>query len=98
MRTGVKLGMCLALVASFIVPRALSAGAEQSVLKQAGLSRNFEDYLPEPSARVPWLKLDTRTKLPQSDLPIGRNADGIGRLVVQPSIPNTQLSSNELPE
>jgi hypothetical protein len=94
MRTVVKLALGFALLASLAVPPALGAGAEQSALEQAGLSQNFQDYLPEPTAQVPWLNLDTRTKLPKTGLPLGRSADGIERLVLQPIVPNVQISSN----
>jgi hypothetical protein len=55
MRTAMKLLVGLALAVSLVMPAAPSAGADQSVLKSFGLSRNFEDYLAKPGAQVPWL-------------------------------------------
>jgi len=94
MRTAMKLLVGLALAASLVTPAVPSAGQDQSVLKSFGLSRNFEDYLAKPGAQVPWLDLNTRTKLPNGELPVGRAAAGLEDLALRPAAPKTQLSSN----
>jgi hypothetical protein len=42
-------------------------------------------FLPAAETSVPWLTLDTRTRLPKGDFPIGRHAEGIGHLRLQPA-------------
>jgi hypothetical protein len=70
--------------------------AGQSILQKTDWqSTKFETYLPDPGPSVPWLNLESRTKLPKNDMPLGRYAEGIGRLVLQPTGSNIQISSNE---
>jgi hypothetical protein len=71
------------------------AAGESILQKTDWQGTKFETYLPDPGASVPWLNLESRTKLPKSDMPLGRYAEGIGRLVLQPTGPNIQISSNE---
>ena len=54
-------------------------------------NKDFTAYLPPLSAETPWLNLDTRTKLPKGNFPIGREANSIGALALQP-LPNVQVS------
>jgi hypothetical protein len=69
----------------------------QSILQKTDWQgTKIETYLPDPGPAVPWLNLDSRTKLPKSDPGLGRYAEGIGRLVLEPKA-SIQLSSNELP-
>ena len=70
--------------------------AGQSILQKTDWQGSkFESYLPNPGLAVPWLNLDTRTKLPKSDMPLGRYAGGIERMVLHPTGSNIQISSNE---
>jgi hypothetical protein len=84
------------LVATYLwTPQA----AGQSILQKTDWQgTKFESYLPDPGQAVPWLNLDTWTKLPKSDPGLGRYAEGVGRLVLQPTGPNIQISSNEVSE
>jgi hypothetical protein len=80
------------IAASLYVPQA----AGQSILQKTDWKETkFETFLPSTQA-VPWLNLDTRTKLPKGDLPIGREANTAGPLVLQPAAPDTRVSSNTL--
>jgi len=73
--------------------------AGQSILQKTDWQgTKFETYLRDPGPAAPWLNLESRTKLPKSDMPLGRYAEGIGRLVLQPTGSNIQISSNELSE
>jgi hypothetical protein len=73
--------------------------AGQSVLQKTDWQgTKFETFLPDPGPDVPWLNLDTRTKLPKSDPGLGWYADGVRPLVLQPTGSNIQISSNELSE
>jgi hypothetical protein len=44
-------------------------------------NRGLETYLPPLPSTVPWLDLNSRTKLPKGDLPLGRTAASAGRFV-----------------
>jgi hypothetical protein len=61
------------------VPHA--AGKSSDVQDPDRQGTKLEGYLPGPA--VPWLNLESRTKLPKSDMPWGRYADGIGPLGLQ---------------
>ena len=76
MRKAGKAGLGLLLVAIAGLAMAPQvAGTEILLRKVNDLDRGIEAYLPPPSATVPWLNLDRRTKLPKGDFPIGRNAE-----------------------
>jgi hypothetical protein len=67
----------------------------QSVLQKTDWKETrFETFLPSPNTTVPWLNLNTKTKLPKGDLPIGREAASVGPFVLQPVDPDTRVSSN----
>ena len=87
--TAVLLATCL------WVPQA----AGESILQKTDWQgTKFETYLPSPGPDVPWLNLESRTKLPKSDIPLGRFVDGIGPALLQPTRSNIQISSNEVSE
>ena len=44
--------------------------------------RKFETYLPRVHSTVPWLELDTKTKLPKGDIPLGRDVASFGPFVL----------------
>ena len=71
------------------------AAGESILQKTDWQSTKFETYLPSAGPNVPWLNLDSRTKLPKGDIPLGRFADVIGPLLLQPAWSNIQISSNE---
>ena len=74
-----------------------SQAAGQSILQKTDWQgTKIETYLPDPGPAVPWLNLDTRTKLPKSDPGFGRYAEGIGQLALKPQGSNVQISSNDL--
>jgi hypothetical protein len=67
----------------------------QSILQRSDWQeRRLETYLPLPGPTVPWLHLNTRTKLPKGDLPLGRDTASVGHLVLPFTSADTQLSSN----
>ena len=82
-----KAGIAVAtiiLAGAFVVP---VLGTESLVRKADVADKSFEAFLPPASFDVPWLTIDTRTKLPKGDFPIGRNAE-VGPLVLH--TPNIQ--------
>jgi hypothetical protein len=76
--------------ACFWMPQALG----QSILQKTDWKETrFETFLPSSDAAVPWLNLNTKTKLPKGDLPIGREAASVGSFVLQPVDPDTRVFS-----
>jgi hypothetical protein len=55
--------------------------------------RKFETYLPRVNTTVPWLEIDTKTRLPKGDIPLGRDVASVGRFVL-PSRVDVQVSTN----
>ena len=86
----------VAALAVFISVPAVSA---QSILQRSDWKeRGLETYLPPPPASmVPWLDLNTKTKLPKGDLPLGRNAISVGPFLLPLAAGKSQLSSNASP-
>jgi hypothetical protein len=76
----------LATASLICVPEAL---AGESVVR-----KSQDRILPSPTAAVPWLDIERRSMLPRGHYPLGRQAEGIGPLVLQP-VPNVQMSFNE---
>jgi hypothetical protein len=73
--------------------------AGESILQKADWDgTKIETYLPAPGPVVPWLNLELPTKLPKSDMPVGRHADGIRPMVLQRTGSNIRISSNEFSE
>lgn len=66
-----------------LLPLTAANGADTSILKLETSSPSIEHYLPSPTPVVPWLQLDTRTKMPKGDYPIGRQADAPPTLLLQ---------------
>ena len=80
-----------ALAASVCVPEA----AGQTLLQRSDWQdRKFETYLPRLNATVPWPEIDTKTKLPKGDIPIGRDVASIGPLVLPHGSTDVLLSNN----
>ena len=86
-----KVLFALLMAGSLVISLSSStSGSESNSLlakKANGDRKGFEAYLPSLSSSVPWLNLDTKTKLPKGDYPIGRNAE-VGPLLLQS--PNLQ--------
>ena len=52
--------------------------AGQSILQRSDWQeRKFDTYLPPAGMTVPWLDLDTKTRLPKGDIPLGRNVASV---------------------
>jgi hypothetical protein len=84
---------CIAVLAALITCACEAAG--QSILQKSDWKDpGLERFLPAPDVGVPWLKLDTKTKLPKGDLPRGREATSVGRFVLGPVVPETRFSAN----
>ena len=80
-----------ALVVSLCVPEA----AGQSLLQRSDWQeRKLETYLPRINATVPWLELDTKTKLPKGDIPLGRDVASSGAFGLPTVGADTQVSTN----
>ena len=70
----------------------------QSILQKTDWKETrFETFLPSPNTTVPWLNLNTKTKLPKGDLPLGRDSTSAAHFVLPPTGADTQISSNALP-
>ena len=92
-----KTMFALLMSGSLLIPHTPALGSEHAgggLIKLDWLSLDVEAYLPPPVSTVPWLNLDSRTKLPRGDYSIGRLAEGIGPLVLKPTAA-TQVSSTE---
>ena len=76
----------------------ISDAASQSLVQRSDWQdRKFETYLPKPNATVPWLEIDTKTKLPKGDLTLGRDVASIGPFVFQPVDTDVRISTNVTP-
>ena len=68
--------------------------AAQSLVQRSDWQdRKFETYLPRVNTTVPWLEIDTKTRLPKGDTPLGRDVASVGRFVL-PSRADVQVSAN----
>ena len=85
-----KLVFAAALAAVFCVPKT----AAQTVVQRSDWQEpKFETYLPPVNTIVPWLEIDTKTKLPKGDIPLGRDVASAGHFVL-PSAGEMQVSTN----
>src|SRR5689334_20460809 len=83
-----------AVAAILCVPQA----AGQSLVQRSDWQdRRFETYLPRANATVPWLEIDTKTKLPKGDLPIGRDVASFESFVLPSAGADRQVSTNIIP-
>src|SRR4029078_1197110 len=75
--------MKLVVAALAAVTLCVSDAASQSLVQRNDWQdRKFENYLPQPAATVPWLEIDTKTKLPKGDIPLGRDVASVGPFVL----------------
>jgi hypothetical protein len=84
---------CIAVLAA-IVTCAPGAAGQSFLQKSDWKDPGLERFLPAADGGVPWLKLDTKTKLPKGDLPIGREVGSVGRFVLGPVVPKARFSAN----
>ena len=71
----------------------------QSILKRSDWQeRRLETYLPPPGPTVPWLDLNSKTKLPKGDLPLGRDTAWAGYFILPSTGAATQVSSSAASE
>ena len=76
----------------------VSDAAGQSLVQRSDWQdRKFDTYLPRPNATVPWLEIDTKTKLPKGDIPLGRDVASIGPFVFPPVGADIRVSTNVTP-
>ena len=88
----------LVLAALAAATLCVSNAAGQSLVQRSDWqNRKLETYLPRPSATVPWLELDTKTKLPKGDIPLGRDVASVGRLGLPPLDADIRVSTNAAP-
>ena len=85
-----KLVLAAASAAVIGVPE---AAAQSLVQRSDWQDRRFETYLPRVNTTVPWLEIDTKTRLPKGDIPLGRDVVSVGRFVL-PSNADVQVSTN----
>jgi hypothetical protein len=85
-----------ALAVLFWMPHASGQSiAGQSIVQRSDWQdRGLETYLP---STVPWLDLNTRTKLPKGDLPLGREAASAGRFFPPFTRADTQVPTIPVP-
>jgi hypothetical protein len=90
----VKLFISAIVAASVCVPQ---AAAQSLVQRSDWQDRKLETYLPKPNATVPWLEIDTKTRLPKGDIPLGRDVASVGRFVLPPVDTDIRVSTNVTP-
>jgi hypothetical protein len=90
----VKLFFAAAVAAILCAPEA----AGQSLVQRSDWQdRKFETYLPKLNPTVPWLELDTKTKPPKGDIPLGRDVATIGAFVLPPVGMDIRVYTNVTP-
>lgn len=86
-----KLVFVAAVAAVISVPEA----AAQSVVQRSDWQdRKFETYLPRVNTTVPWLEIDTKTKLPKGDMPVGRDVASMGPFILPHGPTDVLMSDN----
>jgi hypothetical protein len=76
----------------------ISQATSQSLVQRSDWQdRKFETYLPKLNATVPWLDLDTKTRLPKGDIPLGRDVASVGPFVLPALGTDVRVSTNVTP-
>jgi hypothetical protein len=76
----------------------VSDAASQSLVQRSDWqNRKFETYLPKPDATAPWREIDTKTKLPKGDIPLGRDVASVGFFMLTPPDADIRVSTNVTP-
>jgi hypothetical protein len=87
--------MKLVFVAALATVIGVPEAAAQSVVQRSDWQdRKFETYLPRGNTTVPWLEIDTKTKLPKGDIPIGRDVASTGPFVLPQGKADVVVSDN----
>jgi hypothetical protein len=86
-----KLVFVAALAAVIGAPE---AAAQSTVQRSDWQDRKFEIYLPRINTTVPWLEIDTKTRLPKGDIPVGRDVASIGPFVLPHGTTDVLVSDN----
>ena len=87
--------MKLVFVAALATVIGVPEAAAQSVVQRSDWQdRKFETYLPRVNTTVPWLEIDTKTKLPKGDLPLGRDVASTGPFVLPQGKADVVVSDN----
>ena len=76
------------------VSDAWDAWGQSLVQRSDWQDRKIETYLPKPNPPVPWLELDTKTKLPKGDIPLGREVASLGPFVLPPISADIRVTAN----
>ena len=77
---------------------AVVATAIQTLVQRSDWQdRKVETYLPKLNPTVPWLELDTKTKLPKGDIPLGGDVDSVGHFVLPPVEADIRVTTNVTP-
>ena len=83
------------LAAAFAAVIGVPEAAAESLLQRSDWQdRKFETYLPRVQTTVPWLEIDTKTKLPKGDIPIGRDVASTGPFVLPQGKADVVVSDN----
>jgi hypothetical protein len=76
----------------------ISQATGQSLVQRSDWQdRKFETYLPRVHSTVPWLELDTKTKLPKGDIPLGRDVASLGPFVLPSMGTDIRVTTNVTP-
>lgn len=90
--------MKLVFAALAAVALCVSDAAGQSVVQRSDWQdRKFDTYLSKPPATVPWLEIDTKTRLPKGNIPLGRDVASVGPFVLPPVDTDVRVSTNVTP-
>ena len=79
------------VAAAICIPQ---AAGQSLVQRRDWQDRKFETYLPRAHSTVPWLELDSMTKLPKGDIALGRHVASVGPFFL-PSV--GRVTSNVTP-
>jgi hypothetical protein len=86
----VSLGLATMLLAGTLTVPVF--GTETLLRKAEAPDKSFEAFLPPANFSVPWLNIDTRTKLPKGDYPVGRNAEVAPLIIKAPHIQHADMA------
>jgi hypothetical protein len=86
----VSLGLATVLLAGALTVPVF--GTETLLRKAEAPDKSFEAFLPPANFNVPWLSIDTRTKLPKGDYPLGRNVEVAPLILKSPNIQHADMA------
>jgi hypothetical protein len=90
----VKLIFAAVVAVTICIP---PASGQALVQRSDWQDRKFETYLPRVNSTVPWLELDTKTKPPKGDIPLGHDMASLGPFVLPPVDADIRVSTNVSP-